>query len=82
MYAIYKVEVLIKADIETGTPLAKVIKNIDELPSGMVDFVEDENYLTSTEKFLPPKKGEATMQIFTDDGELLYTNEVETNGNN
>ena len=76
MYAIYKVEVLIKADIEKGTMLEKVIKNIDNLPSGRVDFIEDENYLTPTEKFLPPTKDEATMKIFSDTGILLYTNIV------
>ena len=73
MYALYKVEVLIKADIESGTPLAKVIKEIDKLPSGRVNFIEDENYLTPTEKFVLPTE-EATMQIFSDDNELLYTN--------
>lgn len=73
MYAIYKVEVLIKADIESGTPLAKVIKEIDNLPSGRVDFIEDENYLTATEKFILPTE-EATMQIFSDNGTILYTN--------
>jgi hypothetical protein len=77
MYAIYKVEVLIKADIEKGTMLAKVIKDIDNLPSGRVDFIEDENYLTPTEKFLPPTKEEATMEIFSDSGTLLYTNKVD-----
>ena len=76
MYALYKVEVVIKADIESDTPLAKVIKDIEKLPSGRVDFIEDENYLTSTEKFILPSGDEATMEVFSDTGELLYTNKI------
>ena len=82
MYAIYKVEVLIKADIEPGTPLARVIKEIENLPSGRVNFIEDENYLTPTEKFIQPSKEEATMQIFSDTDVLLYTNKIEVNDDN
>lgn len=73
MYALYKVEVWIKAEIESGTPLQKIIRDIDKLPSGRVDFIEDENYQTSTEHFIQPTD-EATMQIFSDEGELLYSN--------
>lgn len=76
MHALYKVEVWIKADIESGTPLSKVIRDIEKLPSGKVDFIEDENYLTSTENFILPEE-EATMKIFSDSGELLYTNKPE-----
>ena len=74
MHALYKVEVWI--NIESGTPLSKVIRDIEKLPSGKVDFIEDENYLTSTENFIFPEK-EATMKIFSDSGELLYTNKPE-----
>lgn len=77
MYALYKVEVWIKADIESGTPLSKVLRDIDKLPSGNIDFIEDENYLTSTEEFIEPTK-EATMKILSQDGDmLLYTNKPE-----
>lgn len=82
MYALYKVEVIIKADIESGTPLAKVIKDIEKLPSGRVDFIEDENYLTPTEKFILPSGDEATMEVFSDTGELLYTNKIEHGSSN
>lgn len=73
MYALYKVNVWIKADIESGTPLDKVVREINNLPTGLVDFIEDENYQTSTEKFIEPVD-EATMKIFSDNGNLLYSN--------
>ena len=73
MYALYKVNVWIKADIDSGTPLEKVLNNIEGLPSGRVDFIEDENYQTQTEVFIEPLE-EATMKIFSDKNELLFTN--------
>jgi hypothetical protein len=77
MYALYKVEVWIKSDLDSGTSLEKVLHNIDDLPSGKVDFVEDENYQTSTEFFVKPiKGGDATLKIFSDKGEELYTNKI------
>lgn len=76
MYALYKVEVWIKADIESGTPREKVLREISNIPSGHVDFIEDENYMTKTEKFIEPSD-EATMKIFLDNGELIYSNKVE-----
>ena len=73
MYALYKVEVWIKADLESGTPLDKVLRNVDNIPSGKVDFIEDENYQTSTESFIQPTD-EATLKIFADNGKLIYKN--------
>lgn len=73
MYALYKVEVWIKADLESGTPLDKVLRNVDNIPSGKVDFIEDENYQTSTESFIQPTD-EATLKVFADNGKLIYTN--------
>ena len=73
MYALYKVEVWIKADLESGTPLEKVLRNVDNIPSGKVDFIEDENYQTSTESFILPTD-EATLKVFADNGKLIYTN--------
>ena len=46
------------------------------------DFIEDENYLTSTEKFILPSGNEATMEVFSDTGELLYTNKIEHGSSN
>ena len=77
MYALYKVEVWIKADIDSGTPLEHVLQNIGNLPSGKVNFIEDENYQTYTEKFITPvKSGEATLKIFSEKGEELFTNKI------
>jgi hypothetical protein len=77
MYVLYKVEVWIKADIDSGTPIQKILKNIDNIPSGKVDFIEDENYQTSTEFFIKPvKNGNATLKVFSNKGEELYTNEI------
>ena len=73
MYALYKVEVWIKADLESGTPLDKVLRNVENIPSGKVDFIEDENYQTSTESFIQPTD-EATLKVFADNGKLIYTN--------
>ena len=73
MYALYKVEVWIKADIDSGTPLEKVLQNIDNIPSGKVNFIEDENYQTPTESFIQPVD-EATFKLYTDNGKLIYTN--------
>jgi hypothetical protein len=73
MYALYKVEVWIKADIDSGTPLEHVLQNIDNIPSGKVNFIEDENYQTSTESFIQPSN-EATLKLFNDGGKLIYTN--------
>ena len=56
MYALYKVEVWIKADLESGTPLDKVLRNVDNIPSGKVDFIEDENYQTQTDSFIKQRK--------------------------
>jgi hypothetical protein len=76
MYALYKVEVWIKADIDQNTPLEYVLQNIDNIPSGKVNFIEDENYQTSTESFIPAKD-EATFKLFSSDGKLIYTNKKE-----
>lgn len=76
MYALYKVNVWIKSEIDPGTTLEKVIYNIDNLPSGNVDFIADENYITKTEEFIYPTK-EATLKVFSDKNELLYSNEIE-----
>jgi len=73
MYALYKVEVWIKADIESRTPLEHVLQNIDNIPSGNVDFIEDENYQTKTESFIQPMD-EATFKLFSGDDKLIYTN--------
>lgn len=73
MYALYKVEVWIKADIDSGTPLDKVLQNIDNIPPGKVNFIEDENYQTSTEHFIQPID-EATFKLFAENGKLIYTN--------
>ena len=73
MYALYKVQVWIKADIDSGTPLEKVLQEIDNIPSGQVDFIEDENYQTKTEQFIQPTE-EATMKIYSDSGVELFTN--------
>lgn len=76
MYALYKVEVWIKADLESRTPLAEILQQAENIPSGQVNFIEDENYKTATEKFITPVDGgEATLKIFSDKGEELYTNE-------
>lgn len=75
MYALYKVEVWVKADIESGTPLEKVLQNVGNIPSGHVDFIEDENYQTSTESFIEPRDNEEeTFKLFTENGKLIYTN--------
>lgn len=77
MYALYKVEVWVKADIDSGTPLTEVLQQVDNLPSGKVNFIEDENYQTCTEKFITPVEGdEATLKIFSEKGEELYTNKI------
>ena len=73
MYILYKVKVWIRTDIEAGTPVSKVLREIEKIPSGRVDFIEDENYLTSTEEFILPDQ-EATMKIFSESDELIYTN--------
>lgn len=73
MYVLYKVEVWIKADLDPGTTLETVIKNINNLPSNKVDFVEMEDYLTETEKFIEPTE-EATLIIKNNNGLELYNN--------
>lgn len=77
MYVLYKVEVWIKSDLDSGTSLEKVLRNVNNIPSGKVDFIEDENYQTHTESFILPVKGsEATLKVFSDRGEELYTNKI------
>ena len=49
MYALYQVKVWIKAEIDSGTPLEKVMQNLDKIPPNDVEFVEKEDYLTETE---------------------------------
>lgn len=73
MYALYKVEVWIKADIDSGTPVDYVLQNIDNIPSGKVNFIEDENYQTATENFIQPVD-EATFKLYADNGKLIYLN--------
>ena len=73
MYVLYKVEVWIKAEIDPGTPLETVIKNIDKIPSNNVDFVEMEDYLTETEKFIEPIN-EPTLIIKNNAGIELFNN--------
>ena len=73
MYALYQVKVWIKAEIESGTPLEKVMQNLDKIPPNNVDFVESEDYLTETEEFILPEK-EATLKIVADNGLTIYTN--------
>lgn len=75
MYALYKVEVWIKADLDSGTPLSKVLQEVENIPSGKVDFIDLEDYLTKTEKFVQPT--EATLKIYSDQGVELFTNKKE-----
>ena len=75
MYALYKVEVWIKADLESGTPLEKVLQEADNIPTGKVDFIEVEDYQVKTEKFIKPVAGgEATLKIYSNSGVALFTN--------
>ena len=76
MYALYQVKVWIKAEIDSGTPLEKVMQNLDKIPPNDVDFVESEDYLTETEEFILPEK-EATLKIVADNGLTIYTNKKE-----
>jgi hypothetical protein len=76
MYALYKVEVWIKADLDSGTPLSKVLQEVENIPSGKVDFIDTEDYLTKTEKFVQPTE-EATLKIYSDQGVELFTNKKE-----
>lgn len=75
MYALYKVEVWVKCKIEPKTPLEKVLNNVDLIPLGKVDFIEDEDYLTSTEKFIDSDiADETTLEIYDDNNKLIYSN--------
>lgn len=74
MYVLYKVEVTIKAEIEKDTPLSRIIDEIENIPQGLVNFIEDENYLTATEKFIEPTTENASLQIFSQSGEMLFSN--------
>jgi hypothetical protein len=76
MYVLYKVEVWIKANIERNTPLKHVLQNIDNIPSGKVDFIEIEDYITKTEKFIPPTKEEATLKLYSEQDHLIYSNQL------
>ena len=76
MYALYKVEVWIKADLDSGTPLSKVLQEVENIPSGKVDFIDTEDYLTKTEKFVQPTE-EATLKIYSDQGVELFTTKKE-----
>ena len=76
MYALYKVEVWIKADLDSVTPLSKVLQEVENIPSGKVDFIDTEDYLTKTEKFIQPTE-EATLKIYSDQGVELFTNKKE-----
>ena len=76
MYATYKVKMWIKAEIDSGTTLDKVLANIDNIPSNAVDFVASEDYLTDTEQFIKPSPHESTLKICLDNGKEIYTNKL------
>lgn len=73
MKILYKVEVWIKADIEPGTTEQQVLNKINDVPTGLVNFIEGEDYLTGTEQFILPTK-EATLMLYDDDNNLIYKN--------
>ena len=73
MYALYKVNVWIRADIDKGTPIQTVLENIKDIPYNKVGFVEDETYLTETEVFIIPEL-EPTLFIYGDNNEIIYKN--------
>lgn len=76
MYATYKVEVWIRAEIDPGTTLDKVLECLDKIPSNAVDFIESEDYLTDTEKFILPTEKEATLKICLNNDREIYTNKL------
>jgi hypothetical protein len=53
-----------------------VLQEVENIPSGKVDFIDTEDYLTKTEKFVQPTE-EATLKIYSDQGVELFTNKKE-----
>ena len=76
MYALYQVKVWIKAEIDPGTPLDKVLDNIENIPSNKVDFVENEDYLTDTEEFIEPTSEKETLKICLENGKEIFNNKI------
>lgn len=76
MYILYKVNVWIRAEIDANTPINKILENIDNIPSGRVDFIEIEDYLTKTEEFILPTNEEATLKIYSNQDHLIFSNQL------
>lgn len=69
MYALYKVEVWVRADIEPGTSLKEIKQELDDLIIGNSELVCDENYITSTEQHIE----NSDIKIFDNNDNLIYS---------